>query len=272
MFTEICPNEAYILSNQSIFKILLPKRDRYLSEKLFRLIPKMIDTEIPATYGYFYLQTVFFDSEKLVKNMKHYEKLLGWGGSNDLERICEGTSDILASWELSERMHMTQQDLTRILMSAGEEVLPSFGCGIAHLYLFTKSLLNLYGGRLVEPAGNDGLYDDLRSTKRFHRILQELRDWEKCGLWESVWAPFGGEPSEKKLKEIPPDKAPFSIEEIRWSWGYEDGKGNMVNGYVIDICDLDIHPDETLLQLEKRIDQALKPIRNHLSRRRPPLR
>ena len=232
----------------------------------------MIDTEIPATYGYFYLQTIFFDKRNVIKNMKHYEELLG-KDVNKLRESCKGTllDDELISREISEASGLKQQDLTQILLSTGQEVLPSSECGLAHLYLFTKSLLKLSGGRLIDPTSNDGLCADVRSTRRFHKVLQELRNWEKQGLWDSVWAPFGGEPSEGKLEELPPEKMPFSIEEIRWNWRYGDGKGNVVNGYIMDICDLRIHPNETLLQLETRIDQAIKPIKNYLSRRRPPL-
>ncbi len=263
------------MSRQSIFKILLPKRSRYLDENVFQLLPKLIDTGIPATYGYFYLQTIFFNPENLVKNMKTYSKHLGLGVSNNLEAMCKkraAADDFIMSWELSEGMQMTDQDLAPILLSAGEEVLYSYGCAIAHLYLFTKPLLNLSGGRLVDPTLNSGLDNDLRKTEKFHKTLQELKNWEKSGLWESVWAPFGGEPSEEKLDEMRPNEGPFSFEEMRWRWGYEDREGKTVNGYVIDVCDLDIHAHETLLQLEKRIDQAVKPIRDHLSRRRPPWR
>lgn len=220
----------------------------------------MIDAQIPATYGYFFLQSVFFNPQEILRNMKNYEKSLGWGGANDLERICQESADFVASWELSESIHMTQQDLTRILIDAGQDVLTKNGCAVAHLFLFTKPLLNLNGGRLVDPTGNDGLHRDLKSAKKFHKVLDELRNWEKHGLWESVWAPFGGEDSVNIL-EIPREKVPFSIEEIRWSWGYMNDDSDLANGYLIDICDLAIHPNETLVHLKKRFDQALNPIK-----------
>jgi len=108
----------------------------------------MIDTEIPATYGYFYLQTVFFDKRNVIKNMKHYEKLLG-RDVNKLIESCKETliDEMLMSWEISEASGLTQQDLTRILLSTGQEVLPSSECGLAHLFLFTKSLLKLEIGK-----------------------------------------------------------------------------------------------------------------------------
>ena len=137
---------------------------------------------------------------------------------------------------------------------------------LSHVVLFTKPLLNPpQGGRSVDPTENDGLYNDLRSARQFFTALQELRNWETDGLWESVWAPLGGIPSEDDLEKIPEEEYPFVFEEIRWDWGWEDEKGNIVEGYSINICDLRIYPNETLAKLERRIDLAIKPIKKYLA-------
>jgi hypothetical protein len=121
---------------------------------------------------------------------------------------------------------------------------------------------------MVDPTINDGLSADLKNAKKFYEIVLELRNWETDKLWDSVWETFGGQPSAEEIERIPDERIPFEIEEIRWEWGWKSRVENS-RRYLIDIRDLRVNPNETLEELEKRIDRAIQPIRKHLLRKRP---
>jgi len=108
----------------------------------------------------------------------------------------------------------------------------------------------------------------LKNAKRFYETVLELRNWETDKLWDSVWEPFGGQPSDEEIERITDERIPFEIEEIRWEWGWKS-RGENSRRYLIDIRNLRVNPNETLEELEKRIDRAIQPIRKHLLRKDP---
>jgi len=52
--------------------------------------------------------------------------------------------------------------------------------------------------------------------------------------------------------------------EILLDWGWRNLSGKFISGFDIDIRFLDVRPDETLGQLEKRIDDGIQPIKEYL--------
>ncbi|MEM2129395.1 MAG: hypothetical protein QXZ70_02230 [Candidatus Bathyarchaeia archaeon] len=279
------------------YKILLKNREKVRGKKIAEIVQDLLDKPIPATYGYFFLQEVFLYCQKLLSHLNDYEKNLGVTQCKKLKRLCEGHTrfmreltkeipkdldqkiskekgdneenlEFVDGFMIEKNVGLKPREIGRMLISPHPDCLES--C-FAHVFLFTKNLLNIRGGRLVDPANNDGLSADLKNAKKFHESVLELRKWETDKLWDSVWEPFGGQPSEEEVEKIPNEKIPFEIEEIDWTWGWDDNRGETVYGYLIDIRDLVVHPNETLEELEKRIDQAIKPIKKYLSKKRPNL-
>ncbi len=276
------------------YKILLKNREIVRGKKIREIVPDLLDSLVPATYGYFFLQEIILDCKKLLSYLKDYEKILGATRCKKLKRICEeeirymresmeeiakkyglkinkkedyeeNLATIFGS-QIEIKVGLKTRDLGIMLVKPHPDCLKS---GLAHVFLFTKNLLNIRGGRMFDPTCNDGLFADLKNAKKFHEIILELRNWETDKLWDSVWEPFGGQPSEEELEKIPDEKIPFEIEEIDWTWGWNDNTGETIYGYFIDIRDLTVHANETLEELEKRIDQAIKPIKKYLSKKRP---
>lgn len=279
---------------QDSYKILLRNREKIKDKKIYELIPDLLDKPIPATYGYFFLQEIFLDCQKLLSCLKDYEKTLGSALCNKLQEICEkeirfmkdlvkemankmgrniNEEDyeeilaIISGLEIEEKTGLKTKDLCILFANSRLNCLES--C-LAHLFLFTKNLLNIKGGRMFDPTNKDGLYNDLRNARKFYESIVELRRWETDKLWDAVWEPFGGQPSDEELEKIPEDKIPFEIECIDWTWNWRLF-GETVYGYLIDVQDLRVHPNETLEDLEKRIDRAITPIKKYLTKKRPSL-
>lgn len=211
---------------------------------------------------------------KIAKSFKDYEKTLGIIPCEKLKQLCQekirswnDISAVVHSFEIEEKVGLKIKNVGSMLVAPYPECLES--C-IAHVFLFTKKLLNIRGGRMFDPTSNEGLYADLRNAKKFYEIVRSLREWETNKLWDSVWEPFGEPPPDEELEKIPDEKLPFVIEEINWTWGWGILK-ETAQGYLIDIRDLRVNPEETLKELEKRIDQAIKPIKKYLSKKRPSL-
>jgi len=262
------------MNENDSYKIFIENRENLKRKRIREIIPDLlIDKPIPATYGYFYLQDVFLYCQKLLNHLKEYEKTLGITLCEKLRQLCEkeirswnDISAIVFGFEIEQEVGLKIRDVSSKLIVPYPECLES--C-IAHVFLFTKKLLNVRGGRMVDPTCNDGLYADLRSAKKFYETIKALREWETKKLWDSIWEPFGGPPPDEELEKIPDEKLPFAIEEIDWTWGW--GTFEETQGYLIDIRDLTVNPEETLEELEKRIDQAIKPIKKYLSKKRPSL-
>jgi hypothetical protein len=256
------------------YKILLKDRAILQHKRIYEIIPDLlVDKPIPATYGYFYLQDALIYCQKLLSHLKEYEKTLGITLCEKLRQLCEkqirnwnDISAVVFSSEIEQEVGLKIRDVSSKLIVPYPECLES--C-IAHVFLFTKKLLNVRGGKMVDPTCNDGLYADLKSAKKFYETIKALREWETKKLWDSVWEPYGGTPTDEELEKIPDVKLPFVIEEIDWTWGW--GTFEETQGYLIDIRDLRVNPKETLEELENRTDQAIKPIKKYLSRKRPSL-
>jgi hypothetical protein len=278
------------------YKILLKNREIVRGKKIREILPDLLDKPVPATYGYFFLQEIFLYRQKLLSHLKDYERDLGTTRCEKLKKLIEiendfekklfkelikkgkireeaeknskkwsETTEFVSLLQVEQEVELKTKDLAIILISTHPDCVKS--C-LAHIFLFTKNLLNVRGGRMVDPTINDGLSVDLKNAKKFHEIVLELRSWETDKLWDSVWEPFGGQPSSEEIERIPDERIPFEIEEIRWEWGWKS-RGENSRRYLIDIRDLTVNPNETLEELEKRIDRAIQPIRKHLSRKRP---
>ncbi|MCS7109552.1 MAG: hypothetical protein NZ903_02015 [Candidatus Micrarchaeota archaeon] len=249
------------------YRILLKNREIVKSKKMNEIIPDLFDKQIPATYGYFFLQEIYIDCDKSLKYLDDFEKALGVAKCEKLKQICEDeTSRIISLGEIEEKVKLKAKYLATILTKLPSDCIYCF----AHLFLFTKNLLNIKGGKMFDPTGRDGLYSDLKNAKKFYESVLELRKWESDKLWEAVWEPLGGEPSDEELEKIPEDKIPFEIECIDWTWNWSVF-GETVYGYLIDVQDLRVHPSETLEDLERRIDRAITPIKKYLTKKRPNL-
>jgi len=268
------------------YEILLKNKKNISGKMICEIIPDLFGKPIASTYGYFLLQEIFLDCNVLLNYIVDYEKTLGTNRCKKLEKLCQdeirsekkimknlteehGQKDYLktpislSGMELEQTLQIKTKDLGLALVTPHPESLES---SIVHAYLFTKKLLKMKGGRLDE-----GLNADIKNAKKFYETILELREWETNKLWESAWEPFGGIPSEKELEKIPDDKIPFEFEEIDWSWGWEDSKGETIMGYTIDLRDIIVHPRETLEELERRIDQSINPIKEYLSKIKPSL-
>jgi len=250
-----------------LYKILLKNRELFLGKKICEIIHDLLlDRPIPTTYGYFFIHDMVLKCQLLLEHLVDYERTLGKARCKMLKSLCE-KYEIIVSGEIEEKLGIKTKDLALLLVKPHTECLES--C-IAHIYLFTKKLLNVRGGRMYDPASNDGLYADLKNAKKFYEVIQTLRKWETDKLWEAVWEPFGGEPSDEELAQISEDKVPFEIECIDWTWNWKPFD-EPVYGYLIDIRDLTVHPNETIEDLEKRIDRAITPIKKYLAKKRPSL-
>lgn len=282
------------MGTQNPYKILIKNREKVRDKKIYEIIPDLLDKPVPATYGYFFLQEIFLNCQKLLNCLKDYEKTLGSALCNKLQKICEeeiffmkdvvkkvakeigrnidkedsaGNFAIIPGFEIEEKTGLKTKDLCILFANSRLNCLEV--C-LAHVFLFTKNLLNIEGGRMFDPTSKDGLYKDLKNARKFYESIMELRNWETDRLWDAVWEPFGGQPSEEELEKIPEDKISFEIECIDWTWNWRPS-GETVYGYLIDIQDLAVHPVETLEDLEKRIDRAITPIKKYLTKQRPSL-
>jgi hypothetical protein len=245
----------------------LKNRETLLSEKICKILPNLLSDEpIPATFGYFFIHDIVLKCQLLLEHLEDYERTLGKARCKKLKSLCE-REEIVVSGEIEEELGIKTKNLALLLVKPHPEC---FESGIAHVYLFTKNLLNMRGGRMFDPTGRDGLYTDLKNARKFYESILELRKWETDKLWDSVWEPLGGQPSDEKI-EIPEEKIPFEIEDIVWTWNWMNNLGETVYGYLIDIRDLTVKNSETVEELEKRIDQAIKPIKKYLSKKRPNL-
>lgn len=278
------------MDNYELYNILFKNRERDKNKKICEIVSDLLDELIPATYGYFFLQEIFLNCHKILSYLKDYEKILGENKCKKLKLLCENeigyirkqlidkefnqnknkemdyqVSAIIAGMQIEENLGLKTKDLGNLFVNPHPDCLEY--C-LAHVFLFTKNLLDLRGGRMVDPTTNDGLYLDLKNAKKFYKIVMELRSWETDRLWDSVWEPFGGQPHVEQLDVIPDEEIPFEIEEIRWEWGWKN-KDEFVSGYLIDIRDLVVHPNETLVKVESRIDKAIQPIKKYLSRKKP---
>jgi len=240
-----------------------------LNKKLSELAPvllrnwNVVSESIPTNYGYFYIDNLVCYLDKVLKYIKMHKDEIPKKRYVEIERAVQKKLEFEGEIQINCFPAYDYEDVLVPLIIKHPDLWRE---ALSHVVLFTKPLLNPpQGGRSVDPTENDGLYNDLRSARQFFTALQELRNWETDGLWESVWAPLGGIPSEDDLEKIPEEEYPFVFEEIRWDWGWEDEKGNIVEGYSINICDLRIYPNETLAKLERRIDLAIKPIKKYLA-------
>jgi|GEM_PF-3186591 hypothetical protein len=267
------------MNEHDSYRILLTNREKVLKKKICEIIPDLLGDPIPATYGYFFFQEIFLDCQKLLTQLIDCENLLKATLKatryKKLKRFCEeeirsqGENPIIVSGgEIEIRSGLETKDLCAVFLDSRSIFLES---SLAHIFLFTKNLLNIQGGRMIDATGNDGLHKDLENAKKFYASVKALREWETDKLWDSVWAPLGGHPNEEMLEKIPEEKIPFEIEDIDWTWEWIDNRDEIVHGYLIDIRDLTVHPNETLEELEKRIDNAIKPIKEYLSKKRPNL-
>lgn len=232
------------------FKIMLKNRDRFRMMALRDMLKilfkdwKEKSVDFPTNCGYFYVGSLICDSKKLLEYLKEHRRY------REVERHLlrhVGPPPLTPQYWVDAEI---ESKLIPIILD-DPDILSSM---LAHVVLLTGDLWT--HRRRIDA--------EVRSVKHLHEAVGDLKKWESKLLWKLTRSPFGEAPSDERIKKMPEEKRPFIIEEIRWNWEWEDKEERVVEGYMIDICDLRVYPDETFVKLEKRIDRAIAPIKKYL--------
>lgn len=252
------------------YKISVKNHEKQQEKKICELVPELLNRYVPSTFGYFSLQDAFLDCRRILQYENFFQKSLEKEQWLELKKGCEseiveGFEDVgLYTYDL--RPVMSYDEIANKIILPYPQIVKK--C-LVHLFFFTKNLLNVEGGKLDDPDRNDGLSHDIVESAKFQEAIKYLRYWETDGLWEAVWAPFGGQPSDEEEDKIPEEKFPFQFDELYWRWNWVNKKEEDIFGYCCEITDLPVYSTETLWQLEARIDRAINPIKKFLSRETP---
>lgn len=207
------------------------------TKKISKLLPSLwfdlAGKPIKTSFGYFFISQLIYSPSKL---LEYSQEVMNKDDFDSMkqeheafcQRLNEGNFGSADSHILEEKI--SSETLKTLVLNHPDVV----NSGFAHLLLFTVDLTDFVelGGCCPEEFKE--------SLQKLSKIMNDLAKWNN------------------------------EMGDIKWEWVEKQTEKRykfsnaQTNGFTIDVRFFDIKMDETLEQLERRIDQTIKPIKKYL--------